>query len=695
MINVRNIKITPLFAVAAGVFVALAVTGAVRWYSPVPFWDSWRGYLYFYVHADNWHTWWAAHNEHRIVLSRALFWMDLAWFHGTGLFLIVVDYLFQALAAWIFWIIWRESTGNRLRYLGYFLIAWLFFWSQRTNFVWGFQGAFILAQLLPLAAFWLLHLAASRERQNTLLFAAAVLLGILSTGTMANGLLALPLMTLFSLLTRMRWRRSLLLAGLSVAAIWLYFHNYHAPPRNSSLTSALTEDPLGLAHYMLLFVGSPFYYIFGQVPAARIVAAIAGGFLLASSAAFAWRILWHQRQNTLSLTLLIFLLYVGGSAVGAAGARVGMGVDQSLSSRYTTPVLMAWATLFVLYAPVLETFDQRSRGRSWIPFALLLIAMLPQQILALGSQHERMFHRKVGALAIELAARDRQEILNICWSVKDAFALADAARQRGLSIFGLPPFKGAREAIGSTYRGASPISLCRGHLDQVRPIEGETRFIRVYGWFYARQNHSIPPSLQFVDGHDIVRGIALTGERRKDVAKAVGFSARYSGFIGYLTKDTEGKPIIMVDPQTGCRIDGQVPITLFSYAPARLQPGRVSVPAGRVGTGNDWIGGDAQHSKTAGLTILGSFIHSGSDTGSLRLAMKRGDTLLYRSGPNVSRQTISVVGKPGLSATLPPAPQWVQLDFSSNRLPETFTLKFSDNGNRKGEWSAVALRKTR
>jgi hypothetical protein len=59
-------------------FFGSTVIGAIRNYSPVPFWDMWDGYIGFYERISNghWEAWWERHMEHRLVFSRVFFWLE-------------------------------------------------------------------------------------------------------------------------------------------------------------------------------------------------------------------------------------------------------------------------------------------------------------------------------------------------------------------------------------------------------------------------------------------------------------------------------------------------------------------------------------------------------------------------------------------------------------------------------------------
>ena len=111
------------------VFLGLAIIGGYEAYSPVPMGDMWNGTLGFYVNASHgdWSSWWAQHNEHRILLSRILFWMEEAWFSGKGLFLLVTNYLLVAGVAILFFFIWIRGTVPRFRYDQLMRLGWKIF----------------------------------------------------------------------------------------------------------------------------------------------------------------------------------------------------------------------------------------------------------------------------------------------------------------------------------------------------------------------------------------------------------------------------------------------------------------------------------------------------------------------------------------------------------------------------------------
>jgi hypothetical protein len=103
-------------------------------------------------------------------------------------------------------------------------------------------------------------------------------------------------------------------------------------------------------------------------------------------------------------------------------------------------------------------------------------------------------------------------------------------------------------------------------------------------------------------------------------------------------------------------------------------------------------GTNYSRSAPAGYRPLGSYVTGDSDTGSVTLAMQRGARLLFTSGPGGNNQRYTVDGgKQTFSGRLPVCINWCLLDFSSDLLPDEFTVELSDEGLLWGEWFAIGL----
>ena len=77
----------------------------------------------------------------------------------------------------------------------------------------------------------------------------------------------------------------------------------------------------------------------------------------------------------------------------------------------------------------------------------------------------------------------------------------------------------------------------------------------------------------------------------------------------------------------------------------------------------------------------------------VKFALKKGDQILYRSGPRTTRQVILIDG--GLQkflTILPQSTEWSTLNFSNPSLPEKFEVMLIDAGTGWGEWIAVGFK---
>lgn len=679
----------------ATLMVVFAAIGAVRSYSPVPFWDMWNGYLDFYVRATDgdWSVWWGQHNEHRIVLARLFFWLDLRCFAGAGWFLVLINYLLITLVCLTFFFYLRdlvnecgESTVPPV--LLYFMTAWLFSWSQENNLIVGFQIQFILAQLLPLCAFYFLHKSVANHTRALTNFSFACFLGILSIGSMANGILTLPLMVLYALISRQHWRRIVLLILLSAITILLYFYGYKSPQAHGSLSATLIDNPIGLLNYTLIYLGGPFHYLFGMGTLGMIAAFIAGCFLLISALFFGIRTLRSPQVLSLQLSLLVFILYIGGSAFGTAGGRLTFGIRTATSSRYMTPTLMAWAALFLLYMPFLLNALKKYRKKTTFVLAAVLVLMLPVQVRALKNRDQEIFEKYVAVLALELGVRDQAQIGKVFPFIDWGLSLAKQPSALNLSVFGMSPIKDAKELIG-TQRNFSVTTTCVGNLDEIAAIESENRYALVRGWIFNRKQRSTPKAVYLVNEQDKIVGYALTGMARPDVAKTIDRHAGKSGFMGYILRDALGSSIMIKDSDNNYGFTIIAPRIL--YQTTRLEPSATicTVSTRNIIREDGWSGSDFDKSRFKNMRVMGSLITSDVNTGTISLMLRRGDCFFYRSGPTGGRQFAEINGT---STALQTATDWIKIDINDKSLPDQFTVKLSDKGDNWGEWSAIAVK---
>lgn len=697
----KEALVTATLWLLAPLFLATAIIGGLRNYSIVPFWDMWYGYLDFFFRASEggWKEWWAQHNEHRIVLSRILFWMDLAWFDGTVRFLIAVNYLLVAGAFLTFRAILRERAGVLARtkpaaLTGLFVFICLFSWVQYENFVWGFQSQFFLAQWLPLLAFYLLYQSTVPSPASPRQFALACIVGVLCIGTMANGVLALPLMVAYALLQRMGWKRIGALALLSVVCLTVYFIDYRSTQGHGSV-GEFSQRPVKLLQYVLVYLGSPFYHWFGarSLPLAQLFGLV---FVVLSAIKTA-QCLRNPRQHALETCLLTFIVYIGGTALGTGVGRLIFGLTQAATGRYTTPALMGWMALLMLFLPTLLRSLAAWRNRIVWPLLTLLLSMTVYQAKATQSQRAALFERDVAGLALQLGVRDDDQLRRIFYNTDVALQIGNKSAEANLSVFGLPSIRDARHVINRP-GGALPTRACSGAaLTEVDAVARDPRYKRVKGWIAPAIGEDFISSVRFVNEQGVVVGYALAGERMTPPPPVSAGAQdrqrlRVQIFKGYLLSEFAGGPVTLAPTGAECSIRIEPPLPpAFRVSPAGPSAPVVNVSLRNIVSNNGWTGTDFARSQLPGLKTIGSYVHGDSDTGNLVLRLRRGAVIYYRSGPASGKQLFRVDDGKLYAGQFPVIDPWAVLVFDSPKLPEEFTLTLSDAGNGWGEWSAIAL----
>lgn len=518
----------------------------------------WPGDLLFYIatSSGDYSHWWAQHNEHRIVLSRLLFWVDLGLLQGKTPFLQVVNYgLALAICATLCRLAsrsLREVDGVWLTpYLSPVIVVFCFSLIQYENLYWGFQSQFFLVYLLPICAFYCLSRAGDVPTNNSC-FWLACLFAILSAGAMANGVLATPVLFLQAILLRFCIWRLLVLAMLALLVPLLYFHGYVSAPGHGSLGILLQQYPGDVLTYLLLYLGSPFHVLVGGSP---LLAKWMGGVLVGSSAFFLWRELASPSRLVYRVALLAILLFVGGSGLGTAAGRMFLGLEQALSYRYTTPALVAWCALLILYGQLLAPLLARRPRLLWL-LLLFPLGFAPAQWFFQHRTHfPDSFEGKVAVLSMQMGVQDQEARDRVAYNVPNWMQdfIAQELTKRSLSIFAAPEMQRAAKPLGKRVSMPEMVA-CTGYVDSMGKAPGDERYLRFRGWLIERELVRVPEFLRVIQSDGKVVGYALLGQSRPDVAKIFGPGTRYSGFAGYVLASEQLETLTLQAESPACRL---------------------------------------------------------------------------------------------------------------------------------------------
>jgi hypothetical protein len=509
-----------------GLFIVVStIYGVVRNYTPIPYMDQWDGVIGFWraVQSGDTSAWWAQHNEHRIVVPRLLFWADMRWFGGVNLVTITANVLLHIGVAAIFLLAYVRY-GLRRHSLpgvaGVVLLASMA-WMQDDNFNWGFQVQFTLVYLFAMLAFLAYARGVNRNGAGWQVVAfGSATLAMLS---MANGVLVFPLLALAAVVSRSGMLRVAAAAMATVVAWTAYFHGYAQPAYHAGLADGLVHHPFGVVHYALAFLGSPAAFLGARMGTAAACGAV---MVLAS----AWVVVQLLRPLALTAYRLFLVLVLGFTLLAAFSAALGrfdLGIATALSSRYTTPALIAWTALFLLYT---DLYPPRA---FWTVLGLLAVTVAPATVWSqreLAGDRSADYDRAVAVIGLRMGIEDPLYIDTLYppgmrQKLRD---LASYAQAQGLSMYthswvaqiGVLEYAPARVDPG----------LCRGAFDSTDTV---TAGYRLRGWAVVNDRQRMPLIL-FVDDNNATVGYGIAGEYRPDVPASVPGATVNAGWRGYV-----------------------------------------------------------------------------------------------------------------------------------------------------------------
>jgi hypothetical protein len=236
--------------------------------------------------------------------------------------------------------------------------------------------------------------------------AIGAVLSIVSTFSSANGFLCWVL-TLPVFLVVCDWRRPfvpLLIVGwvtLCLLSVSFYLYGYQTPEWHPSLTESLGHPTRALA-YLAVFLGAPLAPGNGtpRLAAAIIVGTLAS-ILFAGACLYLWVSLGDRSLRRRMVVFVMIGAYSLGTGLVVTAARLGFGIAQALSPRYSTFSLYLLVSLIYLAPIVVE----HARANGYLPrrvptapraSALVAVLLLFHTLTATqGMLHARAFRTHV------------------------------------------------------------------------------------------------------------------------------------------------------------------------------------------------------------------------------------------------------------------------------------------------------------
>jgi hypothetical protein len=520
-------------------------------YSNIFYWDEWDSRLIMdpKLKKLNLGTLWAQHNEHRIVWSKILSFLDFKFFNGNNSPLLITGILI-AISTYILFLLylWRLSSikagpARDLVTLSALVGILIFSTMQNENFLWAFQSQFFLAIFLPLVAFILGFRYV--QTGNKKYFISCWFASFFSIGTIASGLLVSACLVLMFAIARLSKREILTSIILTILEFVLYFYQYETP--NSSPISVFVQHPIFVLRYVAHYISFPTTYLIGG---GNVVFQLLATFMFVITIVLSLMRIYKGKKLPAGTGLVpvIMATYVLGTAIISAGGRYQFGIAQSTASRYTTVSLTGWCCISIL---IFELFKKNSSLSFMFIPVIIGVLLLPQQTKSLSITDNQYFDRKIAAVALELNIHDDSQLQNIYPNANRLREQSKVLIENRQSIFGDQIFRKASNLLGTHLN--SNFENCLGNVDVNSPIEGQISSHKLTGWIFQKSNGKIPKFILSVDPNGIVNGFGLTDMLRTDVANVVDKAAKFSGFELY-TVSTPTAAIIGFDTIPFCSL---------------------------------------------------------------------------------------------------------------------------------------------
>ncbi|MGB3512317.1 MAG: hypothetical protein WBA93_24380 [Microcoleaceae cyanobacterium] len=376
-----DFRLAHLIAIAITILPAVVMGILILNYSVnLPFWDQWNLMPQLFIKISenslSWQDLISQHNESRKLFPRLIF-LGLAYltnwdvrYEMLGTFLLACLVSVNIYRLNRLTVNTKTTPGLLIAFLANLLI---FSAIQYDNWFWGIQ----LVVFMPIACITTAILVAYSRFSITMKFLISLVLCIISTFSYSNGMLAwiivLPVLVLAPLkscsdLFKQKWLCFGWVTAF-IASITIYFYDYSQPAQSPGITPAFL-NPAQTLQFFLAFLGSPLGSGNQIFPLTHSI--FIGGVEIAIFFCLCLYLLRHIQDYAL-LNRIIGWVMIGIysiiSALITSVGRVGLGLETSLHSKYTTFSLYLIVAIIHLL-PIVFSYA-RSQGYLTKPKILL------------------------------------------------------------------------------------------------------------------------------------------------------------------------------------------------------------------------------------------------------------------------------------------------------------------------------------
>lgn len=550
-LSFRNLKplipLTFILALLPAIILGLLIlNNAVN----VPYWDQWEFVNVleaFHQEKISFQTFFYQQNESRLAFPRIFFLFLAQLTHWDVRYEMLASFLLACLVSYSIYKLSRLTLKiNQLESLLILFISNLLIFAptQYENWLWGIQ----IIVFIPITCIILCIVTSYSILSSKTKFLICASLCTVSTFSYANGIISWILVyPVLSISQFWRWKdifnKKILLGGWIICFglnLIAYFYDYKKPSHHPSFFYALQHPFLAL-EYFLSFLGSPFRFSTSQVDV--ILAAALGGVLLLLFIFSNVYLIFFTDSKSAYKT--IGWQAIGGytlmSALITTLGRVGFGVQQSLSSRYTTfSLYLAISVIHLVAITLMEWRNKKilKNGNLWSNFNSIMYMLLAMFFIfysivsvlsAQGMAHIR--HQR-------LTAKSCIQVINFVSDdecLKTSYPIPEQVKQRAnfLNSVGFLNPKLAKSNRVEDIADVVQANSDNGWFDSLSKVDNG--LYGASGWailpYRGEPADAVLLAYENTQTNSIMFKIASVGAKRKDVAKVLKNNAyRNSGW---------------------------------------------------------------------------------------------------------------------------------------------------------------------
>jgi hypothetical protein len=448
-----------------------------------------------------WPILWTPYWGHRLVIPRLLFLADARWLSFASLtwLSVLLQFVHIALLIALAWLLLGRRSPALFMIATAIILSLMLSPFQMENFVWGMQTMFPLVFVAATGAFVCLSLAGAHSRFLLL----SIVLGLISSYTMPNGVLVWPVLVVQSLYMKRDWKVGMTLAGIGTAVIVSYLWHYTRPLEMGMGVGGMVRHPIDAIRILGLILGSLFHF------SIRVDAAI-GTFVMVATGCVLVRALFSrigERTWFSALFALLTFLFLSSLSLVAGRLTPSFLQEDLLPGRYFTLICLCWVSIALL---ALSIFP----AKTWLICAygvFFVCAMLTSRARQVDEAADWAdFFRATDAVgsALLMDVPDEQ-LLSVLWPSKpEREERTLFLSKHGLAMFHEPRAKWLARRISDLF--PSSTGPCTGAVEKMVDLGGAWR---ITGWAWNPSVSKPPDDILFTDPTGQVIGMARSGLR--------------------------------------------------------------------------------------------------------------------------------------------------------------------------------------